>query len=88
MAEADPSLPAGWPWRLAALLAELAVYGLLIYWTSRYFGLTINWEKRLLESKTGISLGGGERQVGSLRCWGSLAVPELQWGDLFPRFGL
>ncbi|KAK9400330.1 lipase maturation factor 2 [Crotalus adamanteus] len=42
----------GWPWRLATLLAELAVYGLLIYWTSRYFGLTINWEKRLLESKT------------------------------------
>ncbi|XP_015682016.1 lipase maturation factor 2, partial [Protobothrops mucrosquamatus] len=42
----------GWPWRLATLLVELAVYGLLIYWTSRYFGLTINWEKRLLESKT------------------------------------
>uniref|UniRef100_U3ESK7 Lipase maturation factor n=1 Tax=Micrurus fulvius TaxID=8637 RepID=U3ESK7_MICFL len=41
----------GWAWRLAPLLAELVVYGLLIFWTGRYFGLTINWEKRLLESK-------------------------------------
>ncbi|XP_013919055.1 PREDICTED: lipase maturation factor 2-like [Thamnophis sirtalis] len=42
----------GWAWRLPPLLAELAVYGLLTFWTSRYFGLTINWEKRILESKT------------------------------------
>ncbi|XP_007439833.2 lipase maturation factor 2, partial [Python bivittatus] len=41
-----------WPSRLAVLLAELGVYGFLVYWTTRSFGLTINWEKRLLESKT------------------------------------
>lgn len=79
------------------LLAELAVYGLLIFWTSHYFGLTINWEKRLLESKTGISLGGrGGASVGSgggvmwcvWVCVGVLAVPQLQWGELFPHFGM
>ncbi|XP_026547394.1 lipase maturation factor 2, partial [Notechis scutatus] len=42
----------GWAWRLGPLLAELAVYGLLVFWTSRYFGLSINWEKKHLESKT------------------------------------
>ncbi|XP_030072156.1 lipase maturation factor 2 isoform X1 [Microcaecilia unicolor] len=33
------------------VLLELAVYALLIYWSVHYFGLNINWEKQLIESK-------------------------------------
>ncbi|XP_054255718.1 lipase maturation factor 2 [Indicator indicator] len=32
-------------------LLELTTYGFLIYWTTQYFGLEINWEKKLLDSK-------------------------------------
>ncbi|XP_062435275.1 lipase maturation factor 2 [Rhea pennata] len=33
------------------MLLELTVYSLLIYWSVHYFGLEINWEKKLLDSK-------------------------------------
>nr|XP_033814035.1 lipase maturation factor 2 isoform X2 [Geotrypetes seraphini] len=33
------------------VLLELVVYGLLIYWSVHCFGLKINWEKQLIESK-------------------------------------
>ncbi|NXC77931.1 LMF2 factor, partial [Anhinga anhinga] len=32
-------------------LLELSTYSVLLYWSVRYFGLEINWEKRLLDSK-------------------------------------
>lgn len=35
------------------MVAELSTYNLLVYWTIHYFGLEINWENKLLESKTG-----------------------------------
>ncbi|XP_060100474.1 lipase maturation factor 2-like [Heteronotia binoei] len=44
-----------WPPRpltVLTALVELGAYGLLFYWTGCHFGLKINWEKRLLESKT------------------------------------
>ncbi|XP_062990577.1 lipase maturation factor 2 [Elgaria multicarinata webbii] len=37
---------------ILSLLAELGAYSFLVYWTTRYFGLEINWEKKLVESKT------------------------------------
>ncbi|NXT40308.1 LMF2 factor, partial [Pelecanoides urinatrix] len=43
-----------WPPSLGAVLStllELSAYGLLLYWSVQYFGLEINWEKRLLDSK-------------------------------------
>ncbi|NXS69267.1 LMF2 factor, partial [Pandion haliaetus] len=43
-----------WPPSLRSLfstLLELSAYGLLLYWSVQYFGLEINWEKRLLDSK-------------------------------------
>ncbi|XP_054844645.1 lipase maturation factor 2 [Eublepharis macularius] len=46
---------AAWPPRPLAVLAaltELGTYSLLVYWTACHFGLRINWEKKLLESKT------------------------------------
>ncbi|KAM9245642.1 lipase maturation factor 2 [Leptosomus discolor] len=45
---------ATWPPSLQSLLAallELSTYGFLLYWTVQCFGLEINWEKRLLDSK-------------------------------------
>ncbi|XP_061493972.1 lipase maturation factor 2 [Rhineura floridana] len=44
-----------WPPRLlsvTSVLSELGALGLMAYWTALYFGLKINWEKKLLESKT------------------------------------
>ncbi|XP_015263345.1 PREDICTED: lipase maturation factor 2, partial [Gekko japonicus] len=44
-----------WPPRPLTVLiglAELGSYGLLFYWTACHFGLKVNWEKKLLESKT------------------------------------
>ncbi|RLV63920.1 hypothetical protein DV515_00017780, partial [Chloebia gouldiae] len=45
---------AGWPpslgWVLGTLL-ELSTYGLLLCWTVRYFGLELDWDRRVLESK-------------------------------------
>ncbi|XP_042647817.1 LOW QUALITY PROTEIN: lipase maturation factor 2, partial [Tyto alba] len=41
-----PSLPS-----LLSTLAELGTYAFLLYWSVQYFGLEINWEKRLLDSK-------------------------------------
>ncbi|NXG69703.1 LMF2 factor, partial [Baryphthengus martii] len=53
-AGAPPCSAAAWPPGprsfLAALL-ELATYGLLLYWSVRFFSLEINWEKKLLDSK-------------------------------------
>nr|XP_056702627.1 lipase maturation factor 2 [Euleptes europaea] len=46
---------AAWPPRLLTVLtvlAELGTYSLLFYWTACHFGLKVNWEKKLLESKT------------------------------------
>ncbi|NWS44518.1 LMF2 factor, partial [Probosciger aterrimus] len=43
-----------WPPSLGSFLStllELSTYSLLLYWSIQYFGLEINWEKRLLESK-------------------------------------
>ncbi|KAM9293074.1 lipase maturation factor 2 [Morus bassanus] len=43
-----------WPPSLRAVLStllELSTYGFLLYWSIQYFGLEINWEKRLLDSK-------------------------------------
>ncbi|NXL52144.1 LMF2 factor, partial [Podilymbus podiceps] len=43
-----------WPPSLRSLLStllELSAYGLLVYWSVQCFGLEINWEKRLLDSK-------------------------------------
>ncbi|KFV86272.1 Lipase maturation factor 2, partial [Struthio camelus australis] len=43
-----------WPPSLRSLLStllQLTTYGLLVYWSVRYFGLEINWEKKLLDSK-------------------------------------
>ncbi|NWQ70264.1 LMF2 factor, partial [Neopipo cinnamomea] len=43
-----------WPPSLGSVLAtllELSTYGLLLYWTVQYFGLEINWDKKLLDSK-------------------------------------
>ncbi|NWV51260.1 LMF2 factor, partial [Daphoenositta chrysoptera] len=43
-----------WPPSLGSVLAallELSTYGLLLYWTVHYFGLEVNWDKKLLDSK-------------------------------------
>ncbi|XP_014746244.1 PREDICTED: lipase maturation factor 2 [Sturnus vulgaris] len=43
-----------WPPSLGSVLAtllELSTYGLLLYWTVRYFSLELNWDKKLLDSK-------------------------------------
>ncbi|XP_059672787.1 lipase maturation factor 2 [Gavia stellata] len=43
-----------WPPSLRAVLStllELSAYGFLLYWSVQSFGLEINWEKRLLDSK-------------------------------------
>ncbi|NXJ72673.1 LMF2 factor, partial [Rostratula benghalensis] len=43
-----------WPPSLRSFLStllELSTYSLLLYWSAQYFGLEINWEKRLLDSK-------------------------------------
>lgn len=40
---------------MLATLLELSTYGLLLYWTVHYFGLELNWDKRLLDSKVGES---------------------------------
>ncbi|NWH19002.1 LMF2 factor, partial [Grus americana] len=43
-----------WPPSLRSVLStlmELSTYGFLLYWSVQFFGLEINWEKRLLESK-------------------------------------
>ncbi|XP_074024081.1 lipase maturation factor 2 [Numenius arquata] len=43
-----------WPPSLRSFLStlmELSVYALLLYWSAQSFGLEINWEKRLLDSK-------------------------------------
>ncbi|KAM9582383.1 lipase maturation factor 2 isoform 2-T2 [Guaruba guarouba] len=43
-----------WPPSLGSFLSvllELSTYSLLLYWSIQYFGMEINWEKRLLESK-------------------------------------
>ncbi|NXU93562.1 LMF2 factor, partial [Xiphorhynchus elegans] len=43
-----------WPPSLGSVLAtllELSTYGLLLYWTVQHFGLEINWDKKLLDSK-------------------------------------
>ncbi|NXW11514.1 LMF2 factor, partial [Fregetta grallaria] len=43
-----------WPPSLRAVLStllELSTYGFLLYWSVQCFGLEINWEKRLLDSK-------------------------------------
>ncbi|XP_069485598.1 lipase maturation factor 2 isoform X2 [Ambystoma mexicanum] len=36
---------------ILCVLLELAVYGLLLYWSAVYFGLKINWESHIIESK-------------------------------------
>ncbi|KAF1425626.1 Lipase maturation factor 2, partial [Spheniscus magellanicus] len=43
-----------WPPSLRAVLStllELSTYGFLLYWSVQCFGLEIDWEKRLLDSK-------------------------------------
>lgn len=53
-----PCSAAAWPPSLRAVLStllELSAYGLLLYWSVQCFGLEINWEKRLLDSKVGTS---------------------------------
>ncbi|XP_075580733.1 LOW QUALITY PROTEIN: lipase maturation factor 2 [Pelecanus crispus] len=43
-----------WPpslWAFLSTVLELSTYGLLLYWTIQCFGLEINWEKKLLDSK-------------------------------------
>lgn len=54
----QPCCAAAWPPSpgsfLCALL-ELTAYGCLLYWSAQYFGLEINWEKRLLDSRVGTS---------------------------------
>ncbi|NXF14056.1 LMF2 factor, partial [Smithornis capensis] len=48
-----PQSPA-WPPSLGSVLAtllELSTYGLLLYWSVQYFGLEVNWDKKLLDSK-------------------------------------
>ncbi|XP_054705195.1 lipase maturation factor 2 [Grus americana] len=43
-----------WPPSLRSVLStlmELSTYSFLLYWSVQFFGLEINWEKRLLESK-------------------------------------
>ncbi|RMB90234.1 hypothetical protein DUI87_33370 [Hirundo rustica rustica] len=39
---------AGW---LLATLLELGTYGLLLYWTVRCFGLELDWDRKVLESR-------------------------------------
>ncbi|NXI93574.1 LMF2 factor, partial [Psophia crepitans] len=49
-----PRCAAAWPPSLRSLLSalvELSTYGFLLYWSVQCFGLEINWEKRLLDSK-------------------------------------
>lgn len=36
----------------------MSTYGFLLYWSIQYFSLEINWEKRLLDSKVGMSQPG------------------------------
>ncbi|XP_068045410.1 lipase maturation factor 2 [Anomalospiza imberbis] len=45
---------AGWPPSLGSVLGtllELSTYGLLLCWTVRYFGLELDWDRKLLDSK-------------------------------------
>ncbi|KAM6303014.1 lipase maturation factor 2 [Podargus strigoides] len=45
---------AAWPPNLCSLLStllELSAYSLLVYWSAQCFGLEIDWERRLLDSK-------------------------------------
>lgn len=58
----SPLLAPAWPPSLGSVLAtllELSTYGLLLYWTVHYFGLEVNWDKKLLDSKVGTSGGDG-----------------------------
>ncbi|NXR90485.1 LMF2 factor, partial [Hypocryptadius cinnamomeus] len=44
----------GWPPSLGSVLGtllELSTYGLLLCWTVRYFGLELDWDRKLLDSK-------------------------------------
>ncbi|NXT05006.1 LMF2 factor, partial [Prunella fulvescens] len=44
----------GWPPSLGSVLGtllELCTYGLLLCWTVRYFGLELDWDRKLLDSK-------------------------------------
>ncbi|XP_063009663.1 lipase maturation factor 2 [Melospiza melodia melodia] len=44
----------GWPPSLGSVLGtllELCTYGLLLCWTVHYFGLELDWDKKLLDSK-------------------------------------
>lgn len=53
-----PPPPSAWPPSLLAFLStllELAAYALLLYWSVQHFGLEIDWEKKVLESKVGTS---------------------------------
>lgn len=57
----QPCCAAAWPPSLRSFLCtllELSTYGCLLYWSIQYFGLEINWEKRLLDSKVGMSQWG------------------------------
>lgn len=57
-------LSIAWPKALLtmlSLLVELAVYGLLAYGTVYYFGLEVDWQQRIILSRT------SECQLGDLK---------------------
>ncbi|XP_060698760.1 lipase maturation factor 2a isoform X1 [Hemiscyllium ocellatum] len=61
-------------------LTELAVYVTLIYGTIHYFGLSLHWEKRIIESKTGFTFHEFTRwlkTVTPLTIW--IGVMSLTW---------
>ncbi|NWT31183.1 LMF2 factor, partial [Cardinalis cardinalis] len=53
-AGSEPLCAPGWPPSLGSVLGtllELGTYGLLLCWTVHYFGLELDWDRKLLESK-------------------------------------
>lgn len=62
-------LPLAWPKALLTMfsvLLELTAYGLLAYGTVFYFGLEVDWQQRIILSKTSkCQLGDLKRRTGS-----------------------
>ncbi|NXU99932.1 LMF2 factor, partial [Cettia cetti] len=56
-------------------LLELSTYGLLLFWTVRYFGLQLDWDRRLLDSRVGRCGGHGPAPLPA--GWGPPLSPGL-----------
>ncbi|KAM4747835.1 lipase maturation factor 2 isoform 2-T2 [Rhinophrynus dorsalis] len=63
-----------------ALLLELAVYGLLIFWTVKHFDFQINWDKHYVDSRTAFTYHDFQQWLRTITfpsIW--MAVASLGW---------